>query len=143
MPDRYRALVLLTTFASLRWGEAIALQRRDVDLDGRVIHVRQAFVEVRARGFVLGPPKSRAGRRVVALPLAVVPALRRHLAEYAGEEPKSFVFTGPTGATIWRGNFNKLVGWKAATTKIGHPNLHFQDLRHTAHIGIEDGSQFA
>ena len=24
-----------------------------------------------------------------------------------------------------------LVGWKAATTRIGHPNLHFHDLRHT------------
>jgi hypothetical protein len=64
-----------------------------------------------------------------ALPHAVVPALQRHLDEYAGEEPDSFVFTGPTGATIWRGNFNKLVGWKAATTKIGYPNLHFHDLR--------------
>lgn len=89
----------------------------------------QAYVEV--RGFVLGPPKSRAGRRVVALPQAVVPALRRHLADYAGQGPDSFVFTGPTGATIWRSNFNKLVGWKASTTKIGYPNLHVHDLRHT------------
>ena len=80
---------------------------------------------------LLGPPKSPAARRVVALPQAVVPALRRHLGEYVGQEPDSFVFTGLTGATIWRGNFNKLVGWKAATTKIGYPNLHFHDLRHT------------
>ena len=30
---RYRALVLLATFASLRWGEATALRRCDLDLD--------------------------------------------------------------------------------------------------------------
>ncbi len=29
---RYRALVLLATFASLRWGEATALRRADIDL---------------------------------------------------------------------------------------------------------------
>jgi integrase len=102
MPDRCGALVLLTTFASLRWGEAIALQRRDVDLDGGVIYVRRAFVEVGGRRFVLSPPKSRAGRRVVALPQAVVPALRHHLAEYVGQEPDSFVFTGSTGTTANR-----------------------------------------
>jgi hypothetical protein len=80
----------------------------------------------------------------VALPQAVVPALRRHLAEYAGEEPDSFVFTGPTGATIWRGNFNKLVGWKAATTKIGHPSLHFsRSAPHRQYVGVEDGSESA
>lgn len=30
---RYRVLVLLATFASLRWGELAALRRYDVDLD--------------------------------------------------------------------------------------------------------------
>ena len=30
---RYRALVLLATFASLRWGEATALKRCDLDLE--------------------------------------------------------------------------------------------------------------
>lgn len=30
---RFRALVLLVTFASLRWGEVTALRRRDLDLD--------------------------------------------------------------------------------------------------------------
>ena len=30
---RYRALVLLATFASLRWGEVIALRRCDLDLE--------------------------------------------------------------------------------------------------------------
>ena len=42
---RYRALVLLVTFASLRWGEAIALRRCDIDLDTRTVSVRRQYIE--------------------------------------------------------------------------------------------------
>jgi integrase len=38
---RYRALVLLATFASLRWGELCALRRRDIDMTARTIRVCQ------------------------------------------------------------------------------------------------------
>ena len=34
VPERYRALVLLGTFASLRWGELAGLRRSHLDLDG-------------------------------------------------------------------------------------------------------------
>ncbi|MEU5950460.1 tyrosine-type recombinase/integrase [Micromonospora sp. NPDC047465] len=32
---------------------------------------------------------------------------------------------------MWRGNLNKLIGWKAAVGRVGQPHLHFHDLRHT------------
>jgi integrase len=72
----YRALVLLATFASLRWGEAIALQRSDVDLPAATVRIRRQYVELR-HGHVLGPPKSRAGVRTIAIPLAIIPVLAR------------------------------------------------------------------
>jgi integrase len=34
MPERFRALVLLAAFASLRWGEVSALRRCDIAEDG-------------------------------------------------------------------------------------------------------------
>ena len=43
---RYRALVLLATFASLRWGEATASRRSDPDLKAGSVQVRAAFVVV-------------------------------------------------------------------------------------------------
>jgi integrase len=131
IPERFRALVLVTTFASLRWGEAMALQRCDIDLTANTVRIRQAFVEQRGVGLVLGPPKSRAGVRTVALPKAVTPALKHHLAQYVGEAPEAFVFTGESGRTVWRGTFNKLVRWSDAVAAIGAPGLHFHDLRHT------------
>jgi integrase len=130
IPERYRALVLVTTFACLRWGEVAALQRQDIDTDAGTVRVRQAFVEHRGTGLVLGPPKSRAGLRTVSLPAAVLPALSKHLVDVP-DDPEAFVFSGPNGRPIWRGNFNKLVGWPDAVRAIGVPGLHFHDLRHT------------
>lgn len=89
--ERYRALILVTTFACRRWGEVSALQRQDVDADAGVIRVRQTFTEVRGVGMVLGPPKSRAGRRAVSVPSAILPALREHLAAFVDDNPKALV----------------------------------------------------
>ena len=124
-------LILVSTFGCLRWGEAAALQRQDVDLRRGTVRVRQAVTEQRGVGLTVGPPKSRAGRRLVSLPSPVVAALTEHLGRYLDADPEAFVFTGPTGRLLWRGNFNKLVGWPSAVTKVGRPGLHFHDLRHT------------
>ncbi|MFF3853034.1 tyrosine-type recombinase/integrase [Micromonospora sp. NPDC002575] len=131
VPPRYRALVLVTTFGCLRWGEVSALQRQDIDMAAGTIRIRQAYTEQRGVGLVLGPPKSRAGRRAVTLPSVVVEVVRDHLAAEVDDTPDAFVFTTESGRPIWRGNLNKIIAWKASVTRIGQPNLHFHDLRHT------------
>jgi integrase len=134
--QRFRALVLLATFASLRWGEVSALTRADLDLKARTVRVRAAYVERSTGPLVLGPPKSRAGRRIVGIPAAIVPDLERHLAVYAKPGPGALVFPGMMGGPVRRGNFNRLSGWPHAVETLGMPGLHFHDLRHT-------GNQFA
>lgn len=131
MPDRLRCLVLVTTFASLRFGEVTALTRKDLDLEHGLVRVRAAFTEVKGQGLVLGPPKSRAGVRVVSIPRAVADELRQHLADFVPDDQDALVFTGPKGAPLRRGNFNPLVGWRDLVAGLGHPGLHFHDLRHT------------
>jgi integrase len=131
VPARYRAMILLTMFASLRFGEVTALERRDIDLDAGAVEVRRAFVEVPGKGLVAGPPKSRAGLRRVGLPRAVVVEMRKHLVEYVEAEPSSLVFTGPKGAPIRRGNARKLLRWNTALTTVGLTGVRFHDLRHT------------
>jgi integrase len=105
MPARYRAVILLTTFASLRFGEVTALQRFDGELTAGTVRVRRQFVEVRGQGLVPGPPKSQAGVRTVSIPRSVAESMRDHLAEYVDDDPAALVFTGPKGGPIWRGNF--------------------------------------
>jgi integrase len=128
---RYRVLVLLGAFATLRWGEATALRRRDIAVDASTVRVAGAFVELAGQGLVYGPPKSRAGLRTVAIPEAIRREVVKHLEEFVGADPDSWVFTGLRGNPLRRGNFNPQSGWPKAVAAIGAPGLHFHDLRHT------------
>jgi len=128
---RYRVLVLLATFTSLRWGELTALRRSDIDLDTGTVRVRATYIERSTGPLVLGPPKSRAGRRTVGIPQAIIPAVREHLALYVKPEPGALVFTGVNGGPMRRSNFNKLSAWPSAVRAIDAEDLHFHDLRHT------------
>jgi Site-specific recombinase XerC len=131
MPVRLRALVLLATFASLRWGEVAALRRMDLDLKAGTVSVRQQHVELDTGELLVGPPKSRAGIRTVTIPQGIIPALRHHLDTFTGPEPDALVFTGARGGILRRSNFRRASKWDANVRKIGYPGLHFHDLRHT------------
>ncbi|MEV4216667.1 site-specific integrase [Nonomuraea sp. NPDC049725] len=108
---RFRAMVLLATFASLRWGEVSALRRMDVDLDECAVRIRVAFVERSAGGLVLGPPKSKAGRRTVGIPQSIVPILREHMETYVKDDPAALMFPGAKGGPIRRSGFNTRTRW--------------------------------
>ncbi|MER6813784.1 site-specific integrase [Spirillospora sp. NPDC000708] len=138
VPDHLRALVLLATFASLRWGEVAALRRMDLDLNARTVTVRQAQVELDTGELIIGPPKSRAGLRTVALPRAVIPYLRRHLGNFTDPEPEALIFTGKRGGVLRRANFRRATKWTETVAKLGVPDLHFHDLRHTGNTFAAD-----
>ena len=131
VPPRFRALVLLTTFASLRFGEAVALRRTDLDLSAGTITVSSTLVELRGKQPMLAPPKSRAGYRTIDLPRPLVSELAHHLSVWVSDEPSAFLFTGTRGSVIRRGNLQMLLRWKDNVAAIGAPGLHFHDLRHT------------
>jgi integrase len=138
---RFRALVLLATFASLRWGEATALSRCDVDLQAGTVRVRAAFTQRRSysSAIILGPPKSRAGRRVVGISKSIIPALEQHMSEFVRPEPGALVFCGVRGVPLSRSNFNKMSAWPSAVRSIGAEGLHFHDLRHTGNTFAASG----
>jgi integrase len=65
---RYRLLVLLATFAQLRYGELVALQRRGIDLATMELRVRQATAEMADGSQVDDDPESAARKRPISLP---------------------------------------------------------------------------
>lgn len=134
MPERFRCMVLLAAFASLRFGEVTALRRCDVAPDGSWVRVSRALVEVPGRGLVVGPPKSRAGVRTVIVPAAVRPEVVKHLESYVKAEPDSLLFTGEQGGALRRPNFNQRTKWTAIVKKMDLAGLHFHDLRHAGNI---------
>ena len=139
---RYRALVLLVTFASLRWGEAIALRRSDIDLEARSVSIRRQYVET-ASQLAIGPPKSRAGIRTVGIPKAIIPALHEHFDAFVGSDETALVFAGARGGVLRRGNFRRGSGWAQAVAKLGVPGVHFHDLRHTGNMLAAPGASLA
>lgn len=134
MPERYRLMVLLATFGSLRYGEVAALTRSDLNVSNCTVTVNKSISEVRGKGLVVGPPKSRAGRRTVALPSSLGPVIEAHLTRYALPGAHGLVFTLRGGSPVRRSLFNPQVKWMSAVAAIGREGLHFHDLRHTGNV---------
>ncbi|WP_420823602.1 tyrosine-type recombinase/integrase [Streptosporangium subroseum] len=126
---RFRALVLLATFGSLRWGELAALQRRNLDLDARTVKIASSTTELKDSSVTIGPPKSAAGMRTVALPEVVISELRAHLDKYTDDHDGAFVFLGAKGAVLRRFTFTRI--WTRALKDAKLSGVHFHDLRHT------------
>jgi len=129
VPPRYRALVLLATFASLRFGELAALRRCDLDLAGCCVRVVAATAETDDGKLIDQDPKSQAGRRTVAFPKEICPELLWHVDEFAEPGANGMIFVGPLGGRLRRSTFRRT--WTTARAAIGMPELHFHDLRHT------------
>jgi integrase len=123
---RYRALVLLAVFCSLRWGELAALQRSDIDLEAGTVRIDRQLTEVPGHGQVIGPPKSKAGKRVVVIPEVVVPAIGWHLSCFTGEDRTALVFTSPAGKPLRHSVFRQRV-WLKALDAAGLESIHFHD----------------
>ncbi len=127
---RYRSMVLLATWAGLRFGEAAGLRRSDIDVTARTLRIERQMQELKSGELVEGLPKTEAGRRLVSLPPHVMPELARHLMIYVEESEESLVFTSPDGTPLRRSNFNRRV-WQPACKAMGLREFHFHDLRHT------------
>lgn len=128
LPERYRAIVLLGAYCSLRWSELVALKRDDLDLAARTIRVDEAVTEVNGT-FDWHKPKTASSERLVSLPQAAIVPLAAHLLAYPPLD-SGLLFYGETGEPIRRKTFRR--AWMAAleTAKIGE-HVRVGWLRHT------------
>ncbi|GDY33478.1 tyrosine-type recombinase/integrase [Gandjariella thermophila] len=142
VPARYRVLILTAAFTGLRWSELVGLRRSDIDLDAATVRVPRRVAELDDGSMDEGSTKSSAGKRTVALPLLVMPELRRHLADFVAPEGDALVFTSPEGTGLRRGNFRRSAKWDENKRKAGLPeDFHFHDLRHTGNqLAAEAGA---
>jgi integrase len=75
---RFGILAMMSLFSGARLGEVLALRWNRVDLNSKVLKVREALEQTKAHGTRFKPPKSKAGRRDITLPDILVDALREH-----------------------------------------------------------------
>jgi len=121
-----RLAVELAAWCHLRVGEVLGLERRDVDLLHRRIHIERTAYDIGGR-LELGPPKTEAGRRTVSIPPHILPSIERHLRTFVGPDPSSPFLTGVKGGRLGRHPLN--AAWQAARRDLGRPVIHFHDLR--------------
>ncbi len=136
--SRLDALLLVAVSTGLRRGELVALYWDDVDLEKRILQVRHNLTWVHGMGYVVGEPKSRAGRRKIALSSVVVETLKEHKMRQEqarmkmGEKWQGYglIFCNTHG-----GYFNPTRVWylfKQLLKRAGLPDVRFHDLRHGA-----------
>lgn len=128
MPDRLQLMVLLGAWCALRFGELAELRRGDVDVRNGLVHVRRGAVQTKA-GRLVKDPKSEAGKRSVAIPPHLLPAVKAHLRDHARPGRDGLLFTNRWGDELPPSSLHKV--FYPARAKAGRPDLRFHDLRHT------------
>ena len=104
---RLFALWRLLAMTGMRRGEALGLAWQDLDMEGGRLTIRRAWVPVNGVG-QMSEPKTRRGRRTIALDPVTLDALRAHAARQADEQShgdaawndSGFVFTGTDGQPL-------------------------------------------
>ena len=130
VPEARRVPLLLAGWCGLRSGEVRGLRVRDLDLDAGVVHVRQAVVRLKGR-LLIGPPKTAAGVRSVAIPPHLVPALKvwRDAQPTRPRDARLF----PAGAGVSPLNDSVLrTAHDTGKAAIEMPGLTIHGLRHTS-----------
>lgn len=125
--ERWRALVLLAAYSSLRWSELVALRVSRLDL------IRAAAP---GRGEDRGAWPAHRGRAedapvppVGSIPESVVFEVAEHLRRFP-PGPDGLVFMAPEGGPVRRPHFGDAV-WRPAVKRAGLKGFRFGNLRHT------------
>jgi len=128
--EEYRTLIYVFAYGALRWGEAIALRRRRVDVLRGNLEVAESLAEV-GGDLHFGPTKNYRNR-IVTLPRFLREMLNHQLVTYAAPDPDALLFTASNGSPMRNSNFSSNV-WRPAVQAAALPTgLRVHDLRHTA-----------
>ena len=118
----YDVLTALMGTVGLRWGEAVALRGRHVDVLRRRVTVEESLAEISGR-LVFGTTKSHARRRV--------PVPASLLARLPAVGPDELLFHGPEGGPLRYRNFLARV-WHPTLEDLKLPKCGVHILRHSA-----------
>jgi len=128
IPERHKPLIVLLAATGARWGEVTALTWADINVhtDPPTIRVNKAWKKADAGTFKIGPTKTRAGRRTIAVEAPVIVRLGQR------GKPGELVFRSPvSGSQVRYSHFRETV-WLPAVQRADlgvTPRIH--DLRHT------------
>ncbi|GAA1686524.1 tyrosine-type recombinase/integrase [Microbacterium lacus] len=131
-------LVLTLAYTGIRWGEAVALEVKDLNLRQSRLHIVTNAVEVNGT-LHIGSPKSNRARRVP------VPTFLMHelAAMVADRSPHALVFPNERGKHMrrTRASSGSRSWFKTALKRADLPPMTLHDLRHTAaSLAVQSGA---
>ena len=153
---KHAALVLVSAYCCLRFGELTELRRKDL-VDG-VLHIRRGVTWVetdlltvaqlaevrtgtggrpRKEVPVVGSPKSVAGVRDIPVPGFLRSVLAEHILAYAEPGEDGLIFPGARGGHMAHGSLYSV--FSPARRAIGREDLSWHDLRHTGAVSLRAG----
>lgn len=128
MPERYRAMVILSAGTGMRQGEVFGLTVDRVRFLERKIIVDRQLRAIDDEGKpVFGPPKTPTSDREIPLPSVVADALAEHVKKFPPGED-GLLFTVPAGTPMRKSSFWTV--WSRVTDDAGVEGQGFHALRH-------------
>jgi integrase len=129
VPDRFKAMILISAWCGLRWGEVTELRRHDVDELCEVITVQRAVTRTK-KGYVVGSTKSGQARTVV-VPPHIRADVKHHLEVHTGKPADALLFPNNSGDHLNDTVFRRFM-FRPALQKIKREGVRVHDLRHFA-----------
>jgi integrase len=130
IPEHYRPLVMTLFGTGMRWGEAEALEVRDVDVKAKTIRINKAAKwDTSKAQRVVGPPKTPTSDRTIYIDDFVTAAL---LPLTLDRPRNARLFTAPRGGALRHKSFWE-EAWVPAckTAEMTDPRPRIHDARHT------------
>lgn len=135
---RLEALFHLAVISGMRQMELLGLKWDDLDWIKQTLKIERQLLKPNGEGVKFSTPKTRYGKRSIALGTKTIEILRKHYEHQqadqlkAGEEWKEYglIFTTRNGTPIHPRNL--LRDYKKLLHGAGLPPFRFHDLRHTA-----------
>lgn len=126
--DRLYAFYVLLCTTAIRKGEALALQKTNLDLENGTMYVKNSLSQIYGQGLVLGEPKSKKSKRQLALPPFTIGVLKRHLVNHPNTS--GYVFATSNNTPFSPRNI--LRHFKSKLEESGLPqSTRIHDLRHS------------
>jgi integrase len=139
--DRLFALWRLLAMTGMRRGEALGLAWEDLDMEAGRLTIRRAWIPVNGVG-QMSEPKTRRGRRTIALDPVTLEALQAHAARQADcggvWTDSGLVFTGTDGQPLHPWKVSKAFRDQARAAML--PPIPLHGLRHSyATLALSSG----
>ena len=134
--DRLFALWRLLAMTGMRRGEALGLRWEDLDMEQGLVSIRRALVPVNGVSYI-SEPKTRRGRRTIAVDPETLEAIKAHAARQADEKAASGEAWHESGYVFVRASGEALQPFAVSQAFRQHaraaclPPIRLHDLRHT------------